>query len=287
MKKIDTIVEDIYSLFEKKNEDLTEKEVDKCIDDFASSVKIHVKEFLKQLPHEKPRLRLSTIGKPDRQLWYDFKKPHNKPIPPSSRIKFLYGYILEELLIMLSSISGHKVTNQQKQVEVEGVKGHQDCFIDDVLIDCKSASGRGFTKFKYNNLSNDDPFGYISQISAYAEGNGVNEAGFLVINKSTGEICLTKVHSLEMINARKRIQHLKKVIESTSVPNKCYTDIPDGKSGNYKLDTGCIYCNYKHDCWSDANDGKGLRTFQYSTGYRYLTKVEKEPNVDEVSEERT
>jgi len=28
MKKIDTIVEDIYSLFEKKNEDLTEKEVD-------------------------------------------------------------------------------------------------------------------------------------------------------------------------------------------------------------------------------------------------------------------
>jgi hypothetical protein len=90
-----------------------------------------------------------------------------------------------------------------------------------------------------------------------------------------------------MINARKRIQHLKKVIESTSVPDKCYTDVPDGKSGNYKLDTGCIYCNYKHDCWSDANNGKGLRTFQYSTGYRYLTKVEKEPNVDEVSEERT
>ena len=44
---------------------------------------------------------------------------------------------------MLASISGHKVTQQQKQVEVEGVKGHQDCFIDGVLVDCKSASGRG------------------------------------------------------------------------------------------------------------------------------------------------
>ena len=178
MKNIDTIVEDIYSLFEKKNEELTEKEVDKCIDDFASSVKVHVKDFLKELPQDKPRLRLSTIGRPDRQLLYDFKKPHNEPLAPSTRIKFLYGYILEELLIMLASISGHKVTQQQKQVEVEGVKGHQDCFIDGVLVDCKSASGRGYTKFKYNNLASDDPFGYISQISAYAEGNGVDEAGF-------------------------------------------------------------------------------------------------------------
>ena len=287
MKKIDTIVEDIYSLFEKKNEELTEKEVDKCIDDFASSVKVHVKDFLKQMPQDKPRLRLSTIGRPDRQLWYDFKKPHNEPLAPSTRIKFLYGYILEELLIMLASISGHKVTQQQKQVEVEGVKGHQDCFIDGVLVDCKSASGIGYSKFKYNNLSNNDPFGYLPQISAYAEGNGVDEAGFLVINKSTGELCYTKVHSLEMINAKDRVKKIKKVVNSDTPPDKCYSAVPDGKSGNYKLDTACMYCNYKFDCWSDANDGKGLRVFNYSTGKRYLTKVEKEPNVDEVNEERT
>ena len=282
MKNIDTIVEDIYSLFEKKNEELTEKEVDKCIDDFASSVKVHVKDFLKQMPQDKPRLRLSTIGRPDRQLWYDFKKPHNEPLAPSTRIKFLYGYILEELLIMLASISGHKVTQQQKQVEVEGVKGHQDCFIDGVLVDCKSASGIGYSKFKYNNLSNNDPFGYLPQISAYAEGNGVDEAGFLVINKSTGEICYTKVHSLEMINAKDRVKKIKKVVNSDTPPDKCYSAVPDGKSGNYKLDTACMYCNYKFDCWSDANDGKGLRVFNYSTGKRYFTQVEKEPNVEEV-----
>ena len=257
MKKIDTIVEDIYGLFEKKNEHLTEKEVDKCIDDFASSVKVHVKDFLKQMPQDKPRLRLSTIGRPDRQLWYDFKQPRTESFPPSTRIKFLYGYILEELLIMLASISGHKVTQQQKQVEVEGVKGHQDCFIDGVLVDCKSASGIGYSKFKYNNLSNNDPFGYLPQISAYAEGNGVDEAGFLVINKSTGEICYTKVHSLEMINAKDRVKKIKKVVNSDTPPDKCYSAIPDGKSGNYRLDTACMYCNYKFDCWSDANDGKG------------------------------
>ena len=282
MKKIDTLVEDIYNLFEKKNEALTEKEVDKCIDTFAKTVKIHVKDFLKQMPQDKPRLRLSTIGRPDRQLWYDFKKPHNKPLAPSTRIKFLYGYILEELLIMMASISGHKVTQQQKQVVVEGVKGHQDCFIDGVLVDCKSASGRGYNKFKNNNLLKDDPFGYIPQISAYAEGNGVEEAGFLVINKSTGELCYTRVHSLEMINAKDRIRKIKKVVKSDVPPDKCYQAIPDGKSGNYRLDTGCVYCNYKHDCWSDANDGKGLRIYKYSTGQRYFTHIEKEPNVEEV-----
>ena len=69
------------------------------------------------MPQDKPRLRLSTIGRPDRQLWYDFKQPRTESFLPSTRIKFLYGYILEELLIMLASISGHKVTQQQKQVE--------------------------------------------------------------------------------------------------------------------------------------------------------------------------
>jgi len=283
MKKIDTLVEDIYALFNSNNNTLSEKEVDTYIDMFAGSIKVHVKDFLKELPENKPKLRLSLIGKPDRQLWYNFKEPSTESLAPYTRIKFLYGYILEEFLIMLAEISGHKVSQQQKEVELEGVKGHQDCFIDDVLVDCKSASGRGFNKFKYNTLSDDDPFGYLAQISSYAQANNVDEAGFLAINKSTGEICYSKVHSLEMIDAKKRIKHLKKIVANTTPPDKCYDDIPDGQSGNYKLSSGCVYCAHKHKCWSDSNDGKGLRTFQYATGKRYLTKVKKQPNVEEIN----
>ena len=58
-------------------------------------------------------------------------------------------------------------------MEVEGVTGHQDCIIDGVVVDCKSASGVGFDKFKHNKLAEDDPFGYVAQISAYAEANGI------------------------------------------------------------------------------------------------------------------
>ena len=283
MKKIDTLVEDINKLFTSEDPPIPEKEVDALIDTFAVSIKEHLKTFLYEQPRRNSNLRLSVIGRPDRQLWYDINQPNEKPLSSSLRIKFLYGYLLEELLILLSSASGHKVTHQQREVTVAGIKGHQDCMIDDFLIDCKSASWRSFQKFKNNTLSEDDPFGYIAQMSAYAEANGVDEGGFLVIDKQSGELCLSKVNSLEMINATKRITHLKKIVKDKTAPSKCFDDLPEGKSGNRKLDVRCIFCSHKSKCWSDANDGKGLRIFQYERGKKYLTQVKREPNVTEIT----
>ena len=283
MKKIDTLVEDINKLFTSEDPPIPEKEVDALIDTFAVSIKEHLKTFLYEQPRRNSNLRLSVIGRPDRQLWYDINQPNEKPLSSSLRIKFLYGYLLEELLILLSSASGHKVTHQQREVTVAGIKGHQDCMIDDFLIDCKSASWRSFQKFKNNTLSEDDPFGYIAQMSAYAEANGVDEGGFLVIDKQSGEICLSKVNSLEMINATKRITHLKKIVKDKTAPSKCFDDLPEGKSGNRKLDMRCVFCSHKSKCWSDANDGKGLRIFQYERGKKYLTQVKREPNVTEIT----
>ena len=234
-------------------------------------------------PRTRGNLRLSAIGKPDRQLWYDVNsKKEIEDLTPSTRIKFLYGYILEELLLLCASIAGHKVTDQQKEVNVEGVLGHQDSMIDDVLIDCKSASAYSFKKFKKNTLLEDDPFGYIAQISAYAEANQVDKAAFLVIDKSSGEICLTPVHQMEMINAKERVKHLKGMVSNSHMPDRCYDPIPDGESGNLKLAIGCVYCSHKRECWSDCNNGKGLRAFRYSRGLNYLVKVAKEPKVEEV-----
>ena len=283
MKQIETVVEDIYNLFTLDPIDMNEEEVDKHIDTFGDMLKVHIKEFLYEKPRDRANLRLSAIGKPNRQLWYDLNKPLNDvQLQPSTRIKFLYGYILEELLLLCASISGHTVTDQQKEVEVEGIKGHQDAVIDGVLVDCKSASGPGFDKFKYNKLSEDDPFGYIGQISAYAQANGVDRAAFLVINKSTGEVCLTSVHQMDMINAKKRVEYLKRMVTDSRIPDRCYDAVPDGKSGNLKLAVGCIYCGHKRECWEDKNQGKGLRVFRYAKGKRFLTQVTKEPDVEEV-----
>ena len=284
MKTIDTLVEDIYNLFEPNIiNKISEEDLEKHLKEFTKSVTNNIKIVLNEQPKKQRKLSLSSIGKPTRQLWYDkHSKDEPKPLEPSTRIKFLYGHLLEDLLILFCRLAGHTVTDQQKQIDVNGIKGHQDCMIDGVLVDCKSASGRSFEKFSKRTLYSDDPFGYIAQISAYAEGNGVDEAAFLAIDKQHGDICLTPVHSLEMINAKERIDYLKGVMEQDNPPDRCYDDLPDGASGNRKLAIGCLYCSHKRTCWSDANQGKGLRVFQYAKGHRFLTNVAKEPNVDEV-----
>ena len=286
MKTIDTLVEDIYNLFDPMvTNTIDEKELDKHLKEFTKNVTNNIKTVLNEQPRKKRRLSLSSIGKPTRQLWYDrHSSSEARPISSSTRIKFLYGHILEDLLILLSRASGHTVTEEQKQVDVEGIKGHQDCKIDGELVDCKSASGFAFKKFANNRLADDDPFGYIAQISAYSEGNGVKEAYFLAIDKQHGNIALTRVHDMEMINAKERVQYLKGALESKTVPDRCYSDIPEGSSGNRKLAIGCVFCPHKRECWSDANNGQGLRAFKYEKGTTYLTQVYKEPRVEEILE---
>jgi len=67
-----------------------------------------------------------------------------------------------------------------------------------------------------------------------------------------------------------------------AIPDRCYSAIPDGKSGNMRLPIGCVYCRHNRVCWSDSNEGKGLRTFKYASGKRHLVKVAKTPDVEEV-----
>ena len=277
MKTIDTLVEDIYNLFEPSIiNQISEEDLEKHLKEFTKNVTNNIKTVLNEQPRKKRKLSLSSIGKPTRQLWYDkHSNSEARPLAPSTRIKFLYGHILEDLLILLSRVAGHTVTEEQKEVEVEGIKGHQDC---------KSASGFAFKKFANNRLADDDPFGYIAQISAYSEGNGVNEAYFLAIDKQHGNIALTRVHDMEMINAKERVQYLKGALDSKTVPDRCYSDIPEGVSGNRKLAIGCVFCPHKRECWSDANQGKGLRAFKYEKGPTYLTHVSKEPRVEEILE---
>ena len=224
MKTIDTLVADIYSLFESSVPDMSDDEVDNIIDKFGDALKVHLKRFIYEEERRRDTLRLSAIGKPERQQWYS-ASPHSKvkeniELQGKDKIKFLYGYILEELLLTLSSLAGHEVKDEQKEVSIEGVLGHQDAVIDNVLVDCKSSSGRGFDKFKNNYVSSDDPFGYIAQISSYAEANGLTEAAFLAINKQTGEICLSKVHSMEMINATDRVKYIKDMVNQSNPPAK-------------------------------------------------------------------
>jgi hypothetical protein len=230
-------------------------------------------------------LRFSSLGKQPRQLWYAANKPETaEVISPQTFMKFLYGDVIEILLLFLAKEAGHEVTHEQHEVETGGVLGHMDCVIDGVPVDVKSASPYSFQKFENGSFVFDDPFGYVSQISGYAYAIGNTErAGFLVGQKVSGSIAFAPVDNLtlEANPPGPRIEQLRLAVNSETPPDKCYEPVPEGKSGNLKLGVNCSYCAFKDECWKDANNGRGLRKFWYSRGPVWLTQVVKTPLVDE------
>ena len=143
-KTIDTLVEDIYSLFTSNEPTKIPANV---LQDFAKDVTDAVVNSLTEERKSRNNLRLSMIGQPARKVWYSVRSTEQEELAGSDYIKFLYGDILEALLVFLSKVSGHKVSDQQKQVVLNDVVGHQDAVVDDVLVDFKSASSFSFKKF--------------------------------------------------------------------------------------------------------------------------------------------
>jgi len=280
-KSIDTLVKDIYKLFDEGN---NRKPTPHDLNKFAESMKDAVLTYLTEKQSGSRGIRMSSLGKPDRQLWYELYKPElREHMPAHARIKFLYGHMLEALLLLLSKTAGHSVTDEQRTLKLDGVTGHQDAVIDGVVVDVKSASQFGFRKFRDNDITPEtDAFGYLHQIAAYSEANNNDKVAFFAIDKQSGALALCRPHKSDIPNARERIKHLRVALkDKNKPPPRCYDEEPDGTSGNMKLSVGCSYCAYKNDCWSDANDGQGLRKFIYSKGPRWLTKVVNEPNVSE------
>ena len=284
MKTLDTLIQDIYSSLEGLSSgealNISEEELDLTLSRMKESI------LAWSQPREAEngfRLRMSNIGRPLRQLWYESKNtsdPH--VVSGSTQIKFLYGHILEEIVLMLVRMAGHEVTSEQKEINVSGITGHMDCKIDGQVVDVKTASKFSFNKFKDGSLVNNDPFGYLAQLSGYETAEETNEGGFLVINKESGELCLFRPDDLEKPNVKEKIEKVKAAITVDTPPNRCYAPIPEGKKGNMKLPSGCAYCPYKFECYSDANDGDGLRAFKYSNGPVYFTEVVVEPRVEEI-----
>ena len=279
MAKIQTIIPDIHQLLENGKQGFSERN----LQDFFKALREDIETFLS--PEDKDRsgrLRMSSIGKNSRKLWYEFRDKKPSKLDGQTKLKLFFGNLVEAFLLFLAEEAGHKVTERQKEVVIEGVKGHIDAKIDGVVVDVKSASDFGFKKFKYDDLQNDDPFGYIGQISGYAQAEGDDVAYFLAYNKNNAEMALVEVDELNMMNASERIIELKKIMKQHTVPDKCYPDKLDGKQGNKILDKNCTYCDYKYECWQDANDGNGLRVFQYASGPTYFTHIEREPKVEEI-----
>jgi hypothetical protein len=252
----------------------------------ASTVAVLAKSRFDKPQEPRGYLSMSGLGTPcDRKLWYKINQTElAQPLRANALLKFFYGDMIEELALCIAQQAGHTVVGQQDRMEAHGIKGSRDCVIDGMTVDVKSASPYSFKKFQEGNLREQDPFGYISQLSSYVYAakddplvTNKTHGAFLVIDKVNGHICLD-VYDLteEMKTKEEEIRAIKEMVAQKIPPERGFEDEPQSKtSPNMKLKMECSYCEFKRACWP------GLKLYAYSHGPVYLTKVVKELRVDE------
>lgn len=279
-KNINTLIPDIYSLFtsaEGKKVNLENLNV------LTNSISAALQTYLGSRKAG-GKLRVSSIGKPDRQVWYECKGYSGSPLDGPTLFKFLIGHIYEAVILFLAKEAGHEVSREQEEIDVLGIKGHQDATIDGVTIDIKTASDYSFQKFSNGKLLEEDGFGYIPQISAYKIKTGGNGAGFLAVNKVNCEMTLLMVPENNIVDPEPLVSKHLKNIASDTPPPRCFEPVPEGKGGNMVLPVGCNYCKFRKMCWVDDTGTRMYRSFKYSNGVKHLTTVVNEPKVEEIHE---
>jgi len=285
MKKIETLVDDIYGLFGSGIE--FDKEIAKKFGEvMAESVAAKVPAV-----HTGGTLRGSNLGKPCfREKWYTVNE-HDKHegFDVATKLKFAYGHVVEELILYLAAEAGHTVEGMQDELRIgSSVLGHRDAVIDGVLVDVKSCAPYTFAKFATHLRPEDDGFGYIAQLQSYLWASqddplvtDKDRAAFLAVCKTSGKLCLD-FHQKDGKNWGEIADGMHRIVTDTSdIPPRQFPDEADGASGNRKLGFQCGYCGFKNHCWP------GLRTFLYSGKPRFLTRVEREPNVPEATTKTT
>lgn len=280
MKTIDTLVEDMYAVIDGNGGwDATISEY------FRKELGNVVDTRLGEEDQPRGTLRMSNLGTPcRRKLWYEVNRAdEGEPLSAPTKLKFLYGDILESLLLSVAKAAGHDVRGEQTELSIAGIKGHRDAVIDGITIDVKSAAPYSFQKFANGQLRSDDPFGYISQLSSYVYAGHRDTpdevhptlGGFLVVDKVNGKLCYDEYDFSEEIQGKE--EEAQRLIDMVAgdMPDRSFAPVPDGSSGNMKLGVNCSYCSFKKVCYPH------LRTFLYSNGPRFLTHVARLPNVPE------
>lgn len=281
-KTIDTLIEDVEATL-KDGVDLSDRT--ELVDKYTSLFKDLLTTRLAPREPREGTLRMSNIGQPcERKLYYEVNSPREaEELRPEVYMKFLFGDVLEILMLFLAEASGHEVEGTQDTQEISGIKGHRDAIIDGTLVDVKSASTYSFKKFADGGLEQNDPFGYVIQLQSYLHAGQTDDkvkdksrAAFFVVDKTLGHLCLD-FHKYQELPMEAIYDRKKELVSSSEVPIRGFSPVPEGKSGNEKIPMNCSYCGFKKKCYEN------LRTFLYSTGPVHLSKVVKEPNVPEIT----
>jgi hypothetical protein len=209
------------------------------------------------------RLRMSNIGRPSCQLWYEKNKPDVAiPLPTTFVMNMMLGDIVEAVFKGLLKEAGVKYEDsEQVTLELSNTKinGTYDIVIDGAVDDVKSASNWSYTnKFEsYETLAESDGFGYIAQLAGYAKASGKRAGGWWVVNKANGDFKYVPAKWLDIEKEISKVEDTVAKLDNNTF-ERCFEPEAEkfrGKeTGNTVLNKNCSFCSYRYDCWPDMQE---------------------------------
>ena len=206
------------------------------------------------------RLRMSNVGRPTCQLWYDKNKPEKAlPFPTTFIMNMMIGDIVEAVFKGLMTEAGiHYEDSKEVSLDVgkSKVSGTYDIVVNDAVDDIKSASDWSYrNKFEsFETVSADDAFGYVGQLAGYAKAMGKKAGGWWVVNKANGSFKYIPASDLDV---DKEVAKLEENVKTVTLNKfkRCYEPEEEtfrGKpTGNKILGIECKFCDFKFDCWEN------------------------------------
>ena len=225
----------------------------------ASDVEAAMHKQFNSGPRDEFRLRMSNIGKPKCQLWFEKNDPEDKtPLPPHFLMNMILGDIVEAVFKGLLRAAGAEFNDNDnvtlKLPKGQEIRGEYDMEMDGKIDDVKSASPWSFkNKFaSFDALAQGDSFGYIAQLVGYATAAGKDVGGWWVVNKGNGEFKYVDASEVDKDAVLEDIQALVDYIENDEPFERCFEPVPETyyrkPTGNIVLPSGCKFCSFKHKC---------------------------------------
>ena len=235
---------------------ISDEVINQVADDVRDSLQ---RQFGGKVKRKDFRLRMSNIGRPTCQLWYEKNKPE-AALPRSNNfmMNMMLGDIVEAVFKGL--LRGAKVEYEDSddvvlKLKDSEVSGSYDLVIDGAVDDVKSASDWSYkNKFdSYDTLSKGDGFGYVGQLAGYAKASGKKVGGWWVVNKANGHFKYVPASGLDLDKEIAKIEATVATV-NTNKFERCFEPEIEtfrGKTtGNTVLNSNCRFCDYRYDCWN-------------------------------------
>tara|TARA_X000001382_G_scaffold90456_1_gene65075 strand:- start:567 stop:1418 length:852 start_codon:yes stop_codon:yes gene_type:complete len=246
--------------------EMSEETIKQVSSDIAEALK---KQFGSGKKRGDFKLRMSNVGRPTCQLWYEKNKPEVAlPLPTTFVMNMMLGDIVEAVFKGLLKEAGVKYEEPEHvTLELDGtsVNGTYDIVVDGAVDDVKSASDWSYrNKFEsYETLANGDGFGYVGQLAGYAKASGKKVGGWWVVNKANGRFKYVPASGLDLDKEIAKIQKTADTVKENKF-ERCFQPVPEkfrGKeTGNKVLNDGCKFCSYRFDCWSGLTERPSVKS---------------------------